>query len=173
MIEDMSGKPLPIELVYAVARNGVIGRDNAMPWNLPSDLRHFKAVTMGNPVVMGRRTFESIGRPLQGRKNIVVTHRTDYAPEGVTVVGSPDDAVELARRVDGGRAVSVIGGSQIYRELLPRADRLIVTHVDAEPEGDTFMPPVDDAVWKRVSYENGEPHPDDTDRVTFAVYERR
>ena len=164
---------LPVELVYAVALNGVIGRDNTMPWHLPSDLRHFKRVTMGNPVVMGRRTFQSIGRPLPGRSNIVVTRDRDYEAEGVMVARSPDAAMAIAGQVEGARAISVIGGSQSYRALMGRADRLIVTHVDAEPDGDTTMPPIDPDEWAEVSRIAGEPHPDDDAAVTFATYERR
>lgn len=163
----------PVELVYAVARNGVIGRDNAMPWRLPSDLARFKAATMGNPIIMGRRTFESIGRPLPGRRNIVITRQADYHADGIEVVASPDDALTLAETTEGARAISVIGGAEIYRALLGRADRLVVTHVDAEPEGDTTMPPIDGAIWQRVSLEKGEPHPKDSAEVSFAIYERR
>ena len=163
----------PVELVYAVARNGVIGRNNAMPWRLPSDLKHFKKATLGNPVIMGRKTFESIGRPLPGRTNIVVTRDPGYAADGIVVAPSPVDALALAREIEGARAISVIGGAEIYRQLLPNADRLVVTHVEAEPSGDTTMPPIDPAKWVERSREAGEPHPNDSAPVAFAVYERR
>ena len=164
---------LPIELVYAVARNGVIGRDNVMPWRLPSDLAHFKRVTLGNPVIMGRKTFESIGKPLPERTNIVMTRDGAFAPIGVTVAHSADDALTAARSSANARTISVIGGAEIYRQFMPHARRLIVTHVKAEPDGDTTMPPVDPDVWIELSREAGQPHPNDTARVEFAVYERR
>ena len=128
---------------------------------------------MGNPLIMGRRTFESIGRPLPGRTNIVVTRRADYGSAGIEVVGSLEDAVALARAVEGAKAINVIGGAEIYRQTMPLADRLHVTHIEAEPDGDTFMPPIDDTIWKLVASEAGEPHPDDSAPVTYATYERR
>ena len=131
-------------LVVAVARNGVIGRDNALPWRLPSDLAHFKRVTMGHPIVMGRRTYESIGKPLPGRKNIVVTHNPAFQAPGCTVVGSLDEAW---REAAGAEEVCVIGGTTLFAETLPTADVIHLTEVDAEVEGDTFFPPFDRGEW--------------------------
>ena len=163
--------PRPVELVYAVARNGVIGRDNAMPWRLPTDLRHFKAVTLGNPVIMGRRTFESIGRPLPGRRNIVVTRRADYAAPGCEVYGDLSTALDVATA--SAARVCVIGGAEIYRQAMDRADRLVVTHVRAAPGGDTAMPPVDPAVWTPAAREAVERDPNDSAPTERVVYERR
>jgi dihydrofolate reductase len=162
-------------LVAAVARNGVIGRDGGMPWRLPSDLRRFRAATMGLPVIMGRATFESIGRPLDGRTNVVVTRDRAYRADGVTVVHDTDAALSAAREaaaLTGAPSVAVIGGGTLYEAFLPAADRLLITHVDAEPDGDTRFPAIDPAVWTCVSREalpRGEK--DSTDTV-FAEYRR-
>lgn len=131
-------------LVVAVARNGVIGRDNALPWRLPADLAHFKRVTMGHPVVMGRRTYESIGKPLPGRKNIVVTHQRDYSAPGCTVVGSLEEAWRAAG--DAGE-VAIIGGTTLFEETLPIADIIHFTEVEADVPGDTYFPAFDRRDW--------------------------
>ena len=127
-------------LVVAVARNGVIGRDNALPWRLPADLAHFKKVTMGHPVVMGRRTYESIGKPLPGRQNIVVTHNRGYDAPGCTVVGSLDDAWRAAGTAD---EVSIIGGTTLFEETLPIADVIHLTEIETNVENNTFFPHFD------------------------------
>ena len=132
-------------LVVAVARNGVIGKDNHLPWRLPDEIAYFKRVTMGNPVIMGRRTWESIGKPLAGRKNIVVTHRRDYQAPGCTVVHSLQEAWKAAEGAD---AACVIGGTTLFEESLPVADRIHYTEVEAEVEGDTFFTPFDRSVWQ-------------------------
>lgn len=131
-------------LVVAVARNGVIGRDNRLPWHLPAELAHFKRVTMGHPVVMGRRTFESIGKALPGRMNIVVSRNRDFKAEGCTVVPSLD-----AAWVEAGDAseVCVIGGTSLFREALPVADRIHLTQVEADVPGDTYFPAFDRGEW--------------------------
>lgn len=130
-------------LVAAMARNRVIGDAGGMPWHLPADLKHFKAVTMGCPVVMGRLTFESIGRPLPGRRNIVISRSRPELPDGVLLAGSLDEAIGLADAV----RVMVIGGGQVYREALPRADRLELTLIDAVVTGDTVFPEWRAADW--------------------------
>jgi dihydrofolate reductase len=134
---------VPIALVVALSRNGVIGADNALPWHLPGDLKHFKSVTLGKPVVMGRRTFESIGRPLPGRHNIVVTRNRGFAPSnGVAVAHSLDDALAQAQhsaRLSGSAEVVVIGGAEIYRQALPLAELVYLTRVDLMVEGDAFF----------------------------------
>jgi dihydrofolate reductase len=142
-------------LVVAVARNGVIGRDNTLPWRLPSDLAHFKRVTMGHPVVMGRRTYESIGKPLPGRKNIVVTRNRAFHAPGCTVVSSLDEAWHAA---DGADEVSVIGGTTLFEETLPIADTIHLTEVEADVEGDTYFPPLDRSQWDEREVER---HPAD------------
>lgn len=131
-------------LVVAMARNGVIGRDNALPWRLPADIAYFKKVTMGHPIVMGRRTYESIGRPLPGRKNIVVTRTPGYDAPGCTVVPSLQEAWKAAGDAP---EVCVIGGNAIFAETLPIADVIHLTEVEAEVEGDTYFPPFDRGEW--------------------------
>jgi dihydrofolate reductase len=133
-----------LSLVVAMARNRVIGRDNALPWRLPADLAHFRKVTMGHPIVMGRKTFESIGKPLAGRKNIVITHNRALAAPGCVVVGSLDEAWKAAGDAD---EVCVIGGTTLFRETLPLADVIHLTEVEADVEGDTFFPEFDRSEW--------------------------
>ncbi len=127
-----------VSLIVARATNGVIGQGGGLPWHLPADLRHFKALTMGKPIVMGRRTFVSIGRPLPGRHNIVLT-RGSWTADGVTVAGDLDAALAAAGGVD--EEVMIIGGAAVYADALPRADRVYLTEVHAEPAGDTLLPP--------------------------------
>jgi dihydrofolate reductase len=131
-------------LVVAMARNRVIGRDNRLPWRLPADLAYFKQVTLGHPVIMGRRTWESIGRPLPGRQNIVVSRNRDYQAPGATVV----DSLEAAWRAAGAaEEACVIGGTSLFAEALPGADRIHLTEVDADVPGDTYFPPFDRSQW--------------------------
>ncbi|BBE74545.1 dihydrofolate reductase [Oharaeibacter diazotrophicus] len=163
-------------IVVALGENGVIGRDGDMPWQLPSDLRRFKAITLGKPVVMGRRTLESIGRPLPGRDNLIVSRDPDYRPDGVTVFADLDAAVAAARRIatDKGLDEFVVGGGgTLYAALIGRADRLRVTRVAASPDGDTRFPAIDPADWDLV---HEEPMPrgerDSTDAL-WQDYERR
>ncbi len=126
-----------ISMIAAMANNNVIGKDNALPWSQPADLAHFKRTTMGKPIVMGRKTFDSIGRPLPGRENIVITRSDDFAPEGVTVVKSISEALEAARKHE---EVMIIGGDSIYEQCLPYADTLYVTHILADIDGDAYFP---------------------------------
>jgi dihydrofolate reductase len=134
-------------LVVAVARNGVIGRDNQLPWKLPDDLAYFRKVTLGHPVVMGRRTYESIGKPLSGRTNIVVSRNRGFEAPGCMVVPSLQAAWQAAGEAD---EVSIIGGTSIFEETLPIADRIHLTEVDADVPGDTFFPPFDRAQWRET-----------------------
>jgi dihydrofolate reductase len=163
-------------IVVAMGENGVIGRDGDMPWRLSSDLRRFKAITLGKPVVMGRKTLESIGRPLPGRDNLVVSRDPAYRPEGVRVFADLEAAIEEARRiaVDKGLDEFVIGGGgTVYAETVGRADRLRVTRVKATPAGDTVFPAIDPADWILVGEEpmpRGEK--DDADAL-WQDYERR
>jgi dihydrofolate reductase len=131
-------------LVVAMARNRVIGRDNALPWRLPADLAHFKRVTLGHPIVMGRRTFESIGKALPGRKNIVLSHDASFVAPGCTVVTSLEEAWKAAGDAD---EVSIIGGTSLFRESLPVADIIHLTEVEADVPGDTYFPPFDRGEW--------------------------
>jgi len=137
-----------LTLVVAIARNGVIGHVGGLPWPPTGDLRHFKALTLGHPMVMGRRTYESIGRPLPGRTTVVVTRDADWSAAGVVVRHSVKDAIAAAAALDD--EVFVVGGAQIYAAVLPRADRLVVTWVDHEPVGDTVMPAMDWAEWRET-----------------------
>jgi len=158
-----------VAIVAAVAENGVIGVDGALPWHLPKDLAHFKATTMGHPVVMGRRTFESIvarlGGPLPGRTNVVLSRGQPDLPEGVVLAESLESALDAARAT-GTDVAYVIGGAAVYEASLPLADRLVLTEVDAAPAGDVSFPDWDREAWVEV---DREPH----EGFAFAVYERR
>lgn len=158
-----------ITLIAARARNGVIGRNSQMPWKIASEQAHFKRVTMGHPIVMGRKTWESIGRALPGRRNIVVTRDRAYTATGAEVAGSLDDALLLAGNVE---QVFIIGGAQLYAAAMPRASRVLLTEIDADFDGDTFMPALDRKQWHEITREN---HPPTSERVfgySFVVYER-
>ena len=174
----MSAAPLhdiDVILIVAVADNGVIGRDNAMPWRLGSDLKRFKALTMGKPVVMGRKTYVSIGKPLIGRTNIVVSRDAGFAAPGLLVAGSLDAALSAARDDAlrrGGHEIVVIGGSDIYAQCMPLADRLEITHVHARPDGDTRFPPIDRALWREIARSEHSAGPQDEVNFTYVTYVR-
>jgi dihydrofolate reductase len=133
-----------------MAKNRVIGANNTLPWRLPEDLKHFKALTLGHPVVMGRKTFESIGKPLPGRTNIVVTRSPGFAATGCLVVNSPEAALAVAFAAEGGNEACVIGGAELYRALLGRADCIYLTEIDREVEGDAYFPELDPKQWQEV-----------------------
>ena len=150
---------MQLSMIWAMAENRVIGRDNSLPWRLPNDMRHFMQTTMGRPVIMGRKTFESMKAPLPGRTNIVLTQNPDWRRDGVQVVATLDEAIELAQSqclIDGVDEVMVIGGAQIYEMALPQADKLYVTLVHDEPKGDVFFPEFDLAQWKTTADERFE-----------------
>lgn len=153
---------MTVTLVAAVAANGVIGADGTMPWHLPEDLARFKALTMGHTMIMGRRTYESIGRPLPGRTTVVVTRQPDWSADGVIVVGSVDDALAIP---DDDEAF-VVGGAEIYRQTLDAADVLEITLIDERPAGDTYFPEVDWEDWEEVERE-------DHDGFSFVTFHRR
>ncbi|WP_253738704.1 dihydrofolate reductase [Halohasta salina] len=166
----MSDDAPEIALIAAVADNRVIGRDGEMPWHLPADLRHFKATTMGHPVVMGRRTYDSIaadiGGPLPGRTNIVLSRGSPDLPDEVVVVDAIERAVDAARKAaDDTGTVYVIGGATIYEQFLPRADRLVLTEIDEAYDGDTRFPEWDSEAWT-------ERRREDHDGFSFVEYER-
>ena len=145
-----------LALIVAMAENNVIGKDNQLPWHLPGDLGYFKRTTLGKPVIMGRKTFESIGRPLPGRPNIVITRQRDWQAEGVTVCNSLDSALELAQSLLKGLdtdEIMVIGGGEIYRQALPLANRLYLTKVHAVVEGDAHFPRLEQQHWQQISEE--------------------
>lgn len=145
-----------IAFVVAYARGRVIGRDNAMPWDMPADRRHMRQLTMGKPLIMGRRTYESIGRPLEGRTSIVLTRDPSFRAKGVLVARSEDEALALAG--DAPEAI-VFGGSEVFARFLPRADRLYITEIDADIEGDRTFPPIDPGEW--IEIERTEHDPDE------------
>lgn len=148
-----------LTLIAALSHNRVIGRDNRLPWRLPADLRFFKQTTMGKPLLMGRRTWESIGRPLPGRRMIVLSHDPACHAPGGTVVGSLDEALEQAGAVP---EIMVIGGATVFAQTLPRAERLYLTLIEAEIPGDTWFPEWDQRAW-RLAWE--EAHPADADHA--------
>jgi dihydrofolate reductase len=162
-------------LVVAVAENGVIGRAGGLPWRLKSDLQHFRALTMGKPVVMGRRTFASIPKPLKGRTTIVVSRDPAFAAPGAVVAGSLEAAL-LAARGDalrrGTETIAIIGGQQIFAATMPIAETLEITEVHARPEGDTFFPPVDKNVWREVARTAHAAGPQDDASFDTVRYER-
>jgi dihydrofolate reductase len=159
-----------ISLIVAMAQNGVIGRGNSLPWRLPEDLRRFKESTLGKPVLMGRKTFESIGRPLPGRANLVLTRDRAWFANGVMTMHSVEEALLQTRTCD---EVVAIGGAEIYRLLLPYARRIYLTHVHADVDGDTYFPAFDSTQWDDVEYRS---HPADERHaypLTFVTLERR
>lgn len=166
---------MQLAVIVAAAENGVIGRNNTLPWHLPEDLRYFKRVTLGKPVVMGRKTYESIGRPLPGRTNIVISRRVGYAPEGVLVAAGLEEALSLATEValrDGADELVVIGGAEIYRAAIPRADRLYLTEVHAAVEGDARLPDIDWSEWREVFRERRAASGANPYDFSFVVFER-
>jgi dihydrofolate reductase len=162
-------------LVAAVAQNGVIGRGGRLPWRLKSDLAHFRTVTMGKPVVMGRKTYLSIGKPLVGRTNIVVSRERGFAAPGMIVAASIEAALSAARGDALRRGVAeivVVGGADIYRQTMAAADRLMITQVNLQPGGDTTFPPIDRNIWKEMSRSPHAAGPGDEAGFTVLVYER-
>jgi dihydrofolate reductase len=167
--------PASIVLIAAVADNGVIGRDNALPFRQSSDLKRFKALTLGKPVLMGRKTFVSIGKPLPGRTNIVVSRDPGFAPEGVVVVRDLEAALVAARddaQRRGANEIAVIGGTGIFAQLMPLADRLEITHVHTRPEGDTYFPPIDATQWRAVARSDHPAGPQDEASFSYVTYAR-
>ncbi len=165
-----------LSMMVAKASNDVIGRDNKLPWYLPNDLKYFKQVTFGKPVIMGRKTWESLKGPLPGRTNIVITRQADYVAEGAKVVTTLEEAVAMAENVafiDGQEEAVIMGGAEIYKLALPAADRLYLTEVHAEVDGDTFFPEYDKSEWNEIGREDFAaegPNPYD---YSFVVYERK
>ena len=160
---------MQIALIAALAENRVIGRHNQLPWRISADLKHFKALTMGKPVVMGRKTWESIGRPLPGRENIVVTRDTGYRAQGCRVAHSIEEALELTGESD---EVMIIGGSGLYQQTLEHADRLYLTRVRAEVEGDTRFPEIDPQQWREVACESHSADENNEHDYDFVILER-
>lgn len=158
-----------ISIIVAADENGVIGRDNHLPWRLAADMRHFREVTMGKPVLMGRKTYESIGKPLPGRHNIVITRKSGLVIDGCTVVNSLDDAIDAVGDVD---EVMIIGGAEIYRESLGLANRIYLTRVHTAVEGDTCFPEIDYDEWYETSIEEHAADERNEYPYSFEVLER-
>jgi len=164
-----------IVLIAAVAENGVIGRDNKMPWHLSSDLKRFRAATMGKPVVMGRKTFLSIGKPLEGRTNIVVTRNPAFAAPGVVTAAGLEAALAVARGDAlrrGADAIAIIGGTEIFAQTMPLAERLDITEVHAKPAGDTHFPEIDRTVWREIERSKHPAGPRDDAAFSQVTYMR-
>ena len=166
---------MQLSLIWAMAENRVIGRENSLPWRLPNDMRHFMKTTMGRPVIMGRKTFESMKAPLPGRTNIVLTQNAQWQREGAQVATTLEEAIALAESqcvIDGVDEVMIIGGAQIYALALPIADRLYLTTVHAEPAGDIFFPHFDLQPWRVVAEQRCEADERHSSAYTFQTLER-
>ncbi len=164
-----------LALIVAMAENRVIGRDNQLPWHLPNDLKYFKKMTLGKPIIMGRKTFESIGKPLPGRRNIVVTRQSDWRREGVQVGHTLEQAVSLAKQIaaaEGNSEMLIIGGAALYRESLPLADRLYMTKIHEAVEGDAFFPPLKKEDWCELSREDYNSDANNPYNYSFVVLQR-
>jgi dihydrofolate reductase len=160
-----------ISLIVAAAQNNAIGKDGKMPWHLPADMKHFKNITWGMPVVMGRKTFESLGKALPGRKNIVISRQSGWKAEGVITVKNIKDAFFVARESDA-KEVMVIGGGEIYKALFEKAYRIYLTRVEAEPEADTFFPSINPEEWHLMSQQNHEADERNPYNYSFQLWER-
>lgn len=159
-----------LAMIAAVAKNNVIGKDGKMPWHIPYDLKYFQAITRGNTVIMGRKTFESIGKPLPDRENVIITSDKHFHPDGVVVFHTIEDALHHSRQED--RPVFVIGGETLYRQFLPFADRLYLTRIEDDFEGDTFFPEIDIVEWQIKSWEPGILDEQNPYVYDFEVYDR-
>jgi dihydrofolate reductase len=160
---------MKVSMIVAASANNVIGDDGSLPWHLSEDLRRFKEITMGKPMIMGRLTYESIGKALPGRRSIVLTRQADYKPEGVEVVSTPEAALKLAGDAD---EVMVIGGGEIYRQFLPMTDRIYLTRVHTEFDGDTFFPEIREDEWRIVSSQPLPPNDERPFSISFQTLER-
>jgi len=169
-----------ISILAAVAKNGVIGKNNALPWYLPADLKHFKSLTMGHPIIMGRKTYDSIGRPLPGRTNIVITTQTDFQPPGVTVVHSLEEVLSLEKSNDMSTQNGeyfIIGGAALYRQTIALSQRMYLTEIQHAFDGDTYFPEYDSNEWYEISRErhfaNDQPGSESPLEYHFVILERK
>ena len=158
-------------IVVAAAENNVIGKDNDLIWHLPADLRHFKQLTMGHPILMGRKTYESIGKPLPGRTSVIVTSQENYAADGCIVANSLQEALEQAKKID--EQVYVIGGAEIYKQALPLTDVIYLTRLHHTFEGDVSFPELDEKEWQTVEQEHHEPDEKNKYRYSFLTLRRK
>jgi dihydrofolate reductase len=164
-----------VALVVAVAENGVIGRAGRLPWRIPSEMQHFRDITLDKPVIMGRKTFASLKKPLAKRDNIVLTHNREYAPQGAIAVESVEQALKVAgdcAMARAAREIMVIGGAAIYAALLPRAGRIYFTRVHAKPDGDVSLPELDRGIWREVSIEHHARGEKDEFDYTISIFAR-
>ena len=164
-----------VSIIVAAAENGVIGRAGRLPWRIPTDLKHFRQLTLGKPMIMGRKTYESIGRPLDGRDTIVVTRRADLRPAGVHAAHTLDQALEIATELAHGRAadeIMVIGGTEVFAAAVALAGRIYLTRVHGRPEGDTFWPELPAGTWREVGRRSPPQGPEDDYACTLLVLER-
>ena len=166
---------IKVSIIVAMSENRVIGKDNQLPWRISADMKYFKQITMGRPVVMGRKTFESIGRPLPGRKNIVVTRQASWRHDDITIFYNVEEALDFAigeAQRDNQDEVMVIGGSEIYRQVLPICDKLYVTRVHAQIDGDAFFPNFEGSNWRLSFQQIVEPLGNDQYTCSFMVYDK-
>lgn len=171
----MNQTPFPLAMIAALAENRVIGLDNQMPWHLPADLKHFKAMTLGKPIIMGRKTWDSLGRPLPGRLNLVVSRQPDLRLDGAEAFTSLDAALVRAEqwaREQGVDELMLIGGAQLYGQALSQAQRLYLTRIESDPEGDAFFPAFDEAEWERTDCQ-AHPAQGEAPAYRFETWQRR
>jgi len=161
---------MKISIIAAMSRNRVIGINNTLPWHLPADLKHFKSITLNKTIVMGRKTYESIGRPLPKRSNIIITRNADFLAEGCTIVHTIDAALACATEQE---EVMVIGGASFYEQILPRADRIYLTLIDGDFEGDTLFPEYDPSDWQETENINQTPDEKNKYQYSFIVLDRK
>lgn len=160
-----------LSMVVAAANNNVIGKDNQLVWNLPNDMKFFKNVTWGMPVLMGRKTYEALGKPLKGRKNFVLTRNSEWQADGVVTVASLDDAILLVKEMDV-KELMIIGGGEIYKMLLNQTDRIYITRVDATPDGDAHFPEIDPKIWALTSRDDFPADARHAYNYSFQLWER-
>ncbi len=160
-----------VSIIVATADNNVIGKDNQLIWHLPADLKHFKQLTMGHPILMGRKTYESIGKPLPGRTSIIITRQSDFEADGCIVVHSVQEAIERAKQID--EEVYIIGGAEIYRQALPFTDNIALTKIHHNFNGDTFFPELSEDDWEVTSKEEHEPDEKNKYKYTFLTLKRK
>jgi dihydrofolate reductase len=159
-----------ISMIAAIGKNNVIGTKNSLPWKLPADMKHFVQITKGKPVIMGRKTFESIGKPLANRINVIITHDYDFEAEGCVIAHSVDEALKAA---EGAEEALIIGGAQIYKEFLPLATKMYLTKIDAKFNGDAYFPEYNLEEWEETAYEEHESDKDNSYDYAFVVLERK
>jgi dihydrofolate reductase len=159
-----------ISLIAAIGKNRVIGKNNSLPWKLPADMKRFRELTTGKPIIMGRKTFESIGKPLPNRTNIIITHDQNYKAEGCIIAHSIEEALKAA---ESNKEVMIIGGSQIYKEFLPKANKMYLTLIDADFDGNAYFPEYKVEEWKETAYEEHERDKDNQYSYTFVVLTRK